>query len=86
MRDRTIGSSRVVAYSLKARTLRIAAARVGGPRKLRDHLSARSADVVAWLSGLEEPPTPVFLRALDLILNDLDRRASPRKKTPRSSL
>jgi hypothetical protein len=58
----------------------MAAHRIGGPRNLRDHLRASSADIVAWLAGIEEPPTEVFLRALDLILNDLDRRASHSSK------
>ena len=50
----------------------MAAKRLGGPRKLRDYLRAPSAELVAWLSGVEEPPTPVFLRALEVILDDLD--------------
>jgi hypothetical protein len=50
----------------------MAAKRMGGPRKLRDYLRAPSAEFVSWLSGVEEPPTPVFLRALEVILDDLD--------------
>jgi hypothetical protein len=50
----------------------MAAKRLGGPRKLRDFLRAPSAEVVAWLAGVEEPPAAVFLRALELILDDLD--------------
>ena len=52
----------------------MAANRLGGPRKLRDYLRAPSADMVSWLAGLEEPPTPIFLRALELILDELDER------------
>jgi hypothetical protein len=50
----------------------MAAKKVGGPRKLRDYLHASAAAVVSWLAGAEEPPTPVFLRALELILDGLD--------------
>ena len=53
----------------------MAAKRLGGPRKLRDYLRAPSAEFVSWLSGVEEPPTAVFLRALELLLDDLDRLA-----------
>ena len=56
----------------KATALRIAAEMLGGPRKLRRFLQAPSRDVAKWLSGMEEPPTPVFLAALQLILDDLD--------------
>jgi hypothetical protein len=69
-----------VAYSVKARTLQIAARRIGGPRKLRDYLRAPSAGIASWIAGVEEPPTPVFLRALELILDDLDGPASPSGK------
>jgi hypothetical protein len=70
-----------VTYSVKAKTLQLAAKRLGGPRKLRDYLRAPSAEFVSWLSGVEEPPTPVFLRALELILDDLDSLANrPGKK------
>jgi hypothetical protein len=29
--------------------------------------------MAAWLAGTEEPPAEVFLRALELVLDDLDR-------------
>ena len=58
---------------VKTKTLQLAAEMVGGPRKLRDALKAPSADVMAWLAGDKEPPEEVFLRALDLLLDELDR-------------
>jgi len=72
-----------VTYSVKAKTLQMAAKRLGGPRKLRDYLHAPSAEFVSWLSGVEEPPTPVFLRALELILDDLDGPANQAGKKRR---
>ena len=60
--------------TIRTKALRIAADAVGGSRKLRDSLGASSADVVAWLAGVEEPPAPVFLKAMEIILDDLDRR------------
>jgi hypothetical protein len=73
-----------VAFSVKTRALQIAARRLGGPRKLRDYLRTPTADVVAWLSGIQEPPTPIFLRAMELILDDLDRRAYQLRKNASS--
>ncbi len=70
-----------VAFSVKTKALQIAARKLGGPRKLRDYLRMPTADVVSWLAGIQEPPMPVFLRALELILDDLDgRRHRPRKE------
>ncbi len=63
-----------MALPVKTRTLRQAARALGGPRKLRDRLKAPSARVAAWLAGTEEPPREIFLRALELVLDALDRK------------
>jgi hypothetical protein len=63
----------VVAHSVETRALRIAAAMLGGPRKLRDFLQVPSAEIAAWLAGIRPPPKDVSLRVVDLILDDLDR-------------
>jgi hypothetical protein len=60
--------------SVRTRVLRAAAALSGGPRKLRDLLQVRSSEMMAWLSGAEEPPRNVFLRAVHLVLDELERR------------
>jgi hypothetical protein len=57
---------------------------LGGPRQLRDFLAAPTADVLSWLAGVEEPPTPVFLRALVLILDALDEGRYPGSRSPSS--
>jgi hypothetical protein len=44
----------------------------GGPRKLRDRLGSSSADIASWLAGQHEPPDSVFLRCLEIILDELD--------------
>jgi hypothetical protein len=72
-----------VAFSIKTKALQIAASKLGGPRKLRDYLRLPTADVVSWLAGIQEPPMPVFLRALELILDDLDGRARQLTKLER---
>ena len=59
--------------SVERRTLELAASIVGGPRRLRDLLKVPSADLVAWLAGNAVPPREVFLRALDIVLDELDK-------------
>ena len=59
---------------LASRTLRIAASLVGGPRRLAYSLGASPSDVIAWLSGSSEPPREAFLKALEVILKDLEAR------------
>jgi len=63
-----------MATDLRSRTLRVAASLLGGPRRLAQVLDARPSEVLAWLSGTAKPPEAVFLKALDLILSDLDAR------------
>lgn len=68
--------------------LQIAAEMLGGPRKLRGYLGASSAEVASWLAGIEPPPQHAFLRALELILDDLDaggRRLSKLSRARRES-
>lgn len=68
--------------------LKIAAEMLGGPRKLRSFLGASSAEVANWLAGVEPPPQHAFLRALELILDDLDtggRRLSKISRARRES-
>jgi hypothetical protein len=60
--------------NLRSRTLRVAASVLGGPRRLAQLLGVPSADVLAWLSGTAEPPQPIFLKALEMILKDLEGR------------
>ncbi|MGE5640092.1 MAG: hypothetical protein ACM30H_08355 [Clostridia bacterium] len=47
---------------------------LGGPARLRESLKASSADVAAWLAGTKEPPQAIFLRVVEIILDELDRR------------
>jgi hypothetical protein len=67
-------------------TLRIAAELLGGPRKMRIFLRAPAADVAAWLAATREPPDEAFLKALELILDELDaggRRLATIRRTRR---
>jgi hypothetical protein len=68
------GEVREVAHQVKAKALRIASRKLGGNRRLRDFLRVPAEQLVRWMSGAEDPPTPVLLKAVELILDDLDRR------------
>ena len=69
-----LGPGAGMATHLKSRTLRVAAAVLGGPRRLARRLDASPSEVLAWLSGSVEPPEQVFLQALRVILEDLEAR------------
>ena len=52
------------------RTLHKAAELAGGRKKLARHLRVPLADLERWMAGDEAPPTPTFLRAVDLVLDE----------------
>jgi hypothetical protein len=57
--------------SVQARTLQRAAELVGGERALARYLHVPLPDLYAWMRpGAESPPNQVFLRAVDLVLDD----------------
>ena len=60
--------------SLKTTVLRRAAALLGGAARLREVLGVTEEVYASWISGAQEPPEPAFLRALSVILDDLDER------------
>ena len=65
---------------MKVKAVRIAADKLGGATKLRQHLGVSSADLLDWLSGKAEPPEPVFLRALAVVLAALDAGETRRRQ------
>lgn len=63
-----MGSIRV-----RARALRRAAEILGGEMQLSRYLRVSVLSVAVWTAGAEPPPTDVFLRAVDVIVDhDLD--------------
>ena len=59
--------------SLYARTLQSAAGILGGERALARYLRVPLPEIFVWMRpGAEPPPLDVFLKAVDLILNDLE--------------
>jgi hypothetical protein len=53
-----------------SRTFQKAAELCGGPRKLARQLRVPLAELEKWIAGGETPPTNVFLRAIDLVLDE----------------
>ena len=63
----------VIKTTIFVRTLEVAAELLGGDRALARYLSVPMADLFAWMRpGAGPPPLPVFLKAVDLVMNELD--------------
>lgn len=59
--------------SIYTRTLERAARHLGGQRPLARYLEVPLPDLYTWMRpGAESPPIAVFLKAVDLVLNDLN--------------
>ena len=56
--------------SVYSRTLRKAAETAGGQKKLAQLLRVPLADLEKWIADKDEPPMSVFLRAVDLVLDE----------------
>jgi hypothetical protein len=59
-----------MAGSVYSRTLSKAAELIGGPAKLCRHLRVPADELQKWLEDRAAPPIGVFLRAVDLILEE----------------
>lgn len=56
---------------MRVRTLCRAAEIVGGPAQLRKYLNVSALCLAAWMTGYDTAPTYVFLKAVDLVMEDL---------------
>jgi hypothetical protein len=59
-----------VAASVISRTLQKAAELMGGRAKLCRYLHVPAAELNRWIADEAEPPTGIFLRVVDLILDE----------------
>ena len=65
--------------SIYTRTLQKAAELLGGERALARFLKVPMPDLFAWMRpGAEQPPLPVFLKAVDLVMNEIDDKDAER--------
>jgi hypothetical protein len=67
-----------MADTLRCRVLRKAAELLGGDADLGRHLQVPDAVLGPWLQGNEAPPTHVFLRAVDVLVNAGETKTSAR--------
>ena len=56
--------------SVRVQTLWRAAEIVGGPAQLRLYLNVSAICLAAWMTGVDNMPTQVFLKAVDLVMED----------------
>ncbi len=72
--------------SVYSRALRKAAEILGGTARLARHLQVPESDLRKWLAGEAKPPKNVFLRAVDLVIDESAAAASsdaPDSPSPR---
>jgi hypothetical protein len=68
----------VNADPVRSQALQRAAAILGGRRPLRAYLNVSALVLGMWMSGAQPPPTDVFLKVVDLIVEkDLDALRKP---------
>ena len=60
-----------VAATVYVRTLQKAAELLGGRAKLCRHLRVPAAELDKWLQGSAKPPLAVFLRAVDVVVDEV---------------
>jgi hypothetical protein len=60
-----------MASSVYSRTLQKAAELIGSRKKLARHLRVPLAELEKWLAGLAVPPTGTFLKAVDLVIDEI---------------
>jgi hypothetical protein len=68
----------VEGHTVRARALQRAAKILGGKPRLRAYLNVPALVLGMWMSGQTPPPTDVFLKVVDLIVEkDLDGLRKP---------
>ena len=56
-----------VADNSVTRTLALASRTIGGHERLAEHLGVAEDLLQQWLDGKREPPTAIYVRALELV-------------------
>ena len=60
---------------VRTRTLRRAAEILGGRAELRKYLNVSAICLAAWMTGLDTAPTDVFLKAVDIVMENAADKA-----------
>jgi len=71
-----------MAASVQIRALQKAVELAGGRRALAGRLGVKAADLEKWLGGRAELPREVFLRAVELIIDELPEGGGPEPGDP----
>jgi hypothetical protein len=66
---RTLATGEGPLAEVHVRTLRRAAALVGGEQELALRLKVTPSHLVLWMAGAEVPPMDVFLHAVDIVMD-----------------
>jgi hypothetical protein len=56
--------------AVRVRTLRKAEKILGGRSELRKYLNVSAICLAAWMAGLDTAPTDVFLKAVDVVMDN----------------
>lgn len=68
-------------HAVRTRALRRASQILGGEVQLSRYLRVSALSVTVWMAGAETPPTDVFLKAVDVIVErDLENLRGPHEK------
>jgi DNA-binding transcriptional regulator YdaS (Cro superfamily) len=68
------------AKNVRTHAIRRASEILGGQRKLRKYLGVSALSLSVWIAGSEPPPTDIFLKVVDVIIDqEIDNL---RKKKP----
>ena len=65
-----------------SRTFQKAAELIGSRKKLARHLQVPLADLEKWIAGQDAPPMPMFLKAVDLVLDETSSAAGSEAGDP----
>jgi hypothetical protein len=71
-----------MANSVYSRTMQKAAQLAGGEKQLARYLRVPLADLQKWIAGKDTPPTPHFLKAIDLVLDETSPAAGSEPGDP----
>jgi hypothetical protein len=66
-----------VATSVPIRALQKAAELAGGRKRLAERLGVKGAEIEKWLAGKEALPRDLFLRVVDLIIDEITPPGDP---------
>jgi len=77
-----MGDPRKGRNGVRTAAVRRASDILGGPSRLREYLGVSAIALGVWIAGTELPPTEVFLKAVDVIVDRDLQELRARKPKP----